>query len=111
MKKTDRQSNLKKSNTLDLDTKVKLSSNLLTSDISGEAVILSPKSGIYYGLNETGATIWSKLQQQPKKVAELRESILTEYEVTSEECDRDLQEVLQDLLDNGLIEVVNETTS
>lgn len=104
-----KKNNAIKSNNLDPNTEVKLASNLLASNVSGEAVILSPKSGVYYGLNKTGASIWNWLQQ-PKKVAELRELLLAEYEVTPERCDRDLQEILQQLLDNELIEVVNETT-
>lgn len=109
MKKNNQEANLVRENTLDRNTKVRLSPNLLSSNVSGEAVILSPKSGVYYGLNETGASVWNWLQQ-PKKVVELRELLLAEYEVTPEQGDRDLQEILQQLLDNELIEIVNETT-
>lgn len=81
----------------------------ISSDLAGEAVILNMKSGIYFGLNEVGARIWA-LIQQPKSVRELRETLLAEYEVAPEVCDRDLVQLLQDLKTADLIEVSDEKT-
>ncbi|MBW4557535.1 MAG: PqqD family peptide modification chaperone [Trichormus sp. ATA11-4-KO1] len=80
------------------------------SDIGDEAVILHLKTGIYHGLNEVGARIWT-LIQEPKAVKDIKQSILEEYEVASEECDRDLIALLKDFLAAGLIEVKNETNA
>ncbi|YAF95737.1 MAG: PqqD family peptide modification chaperone [Nodularia sp. CChRGM 3473] len=74
------------------------------SDIGGEAVILHLKTGIYHGLNEVGARIWT-LIQEPKAVKDIKQNLLEEYEVASEECDRDLIALLKDFLAAGLIEV------
>ena len=76
----------------------------VSSNLGEESVILDPSSGSYYGLNDVGSLIWT-LIQEPKKVSEIREAILNEYEVTPEECDRDLVELLEDLQSSGLIEV------
>lgn len=81
----------------------------ISSDLAGEAVILNLKSGVYFGLNEVGARIWN-LIQQPKSVQELRETLLAEYEVAPEACDRDLAQLLQDLKAADLIEVSYEKT-
>jgi hypothetical protein len=78
------------------------------SDIGGEAVILHLKTGIYHGLNEIGARIWT-LIQEPKSVKDIEFILLEEYEVEVERCDRDLIALLKDLLAAGLIEVKNET--
>lgn len=78
------------------------------SDIGGEAVILHLKTGIYHGLNEIGARIWT-LIQEPKAVKDIRHTLLEEYEVEAERCDRDLIALLKDLLAAGLIEVNNGT--
>lgn len=67
------------------------------SDIGGEAVILHLKTGIYHGLNEVGARIWT-LIQEPKAVKDIKQNLLEEYEVASEECDRDLIALLKDFL-------------
>ena len=82
----------------------------LSSELAGEAVILDVKSGVYYGLNEVGASIWN-LIQEPKTVNEIRDAILKEYFVEPEQCDRDLKELLKQLADKGLIEVRNETAA
>ncbi len=81
----------------------------ISSELAQEAVILNLKSGVYYGLSEVGASIWN-LIQQPKTVNEIRDAIVTEYEVEPERCDRDLLALLQELEAEGLIEVKNETS-
>lgn len=79
----------------------------ISSDLAGEAVILDVRSGIYYGLNEVGARIWA-LIQQPRSVREIRHTLLTEYALDSEECDRDLLHLFQNLAAVKLIEVRHE---
>jgi len=77
------------------------------SDLAGEAVILDLKSGVYYGLNEVGASIWN-LIQEPRTVNEIQDAILAEYEVEPEQCARDILALLQQLADEGLIKVRDE---
>jgi Coenzyme PQQ synthesis protein D (PqqD) len=77
----------------------------ISSDLAGEAVILDLKSGMYYGLNQVGASIWN-LIQTPKTVTEIRLSLLTEYDVEKEQCDGDLLKILEDFAAKGLIEVI-----
>lgn len=73
-------------------------------DVEDEVVILSMKDGIYYGLNPVGAFIWNQIQK-PKKVGEIRDSILEEFDVSKDECESDLFELLNELMENKLIEV------
>lgn len=82
----------------------------VSSDLSGEAVILNLKSGVYYGLNAVGSSIWN-LIQQPKTVNQIREALLAEYDVEPEQCDRDLHTILTDLIGAGLIEVEHEAAA
>ena len=93
--------------TLSNDSIIVASKEQVSSELSGEAVILDLKSGVYYGLNEVGASIWTLLQQ-PKTVGEIQKAILEEYAVEPEQCDRDIHALLQDLAAQGLIEVQNE---
>jgi hypothetical protein len=78
----------------------------VSCDLSGEAAILNLKSGVYFGLNTVGASIW-KLIQEPKTVREIREAILKEYNVDSGRCEQDILEILQELSTHGLIEIVD----
>lgn len=76
----------------------------VSCDLAGEAAILNIKSGVYYGLDPVGARIW-KLVQEPRAVAEIQNTITHEYEVETDRCARDLVDLLEKLLSEGLIEV------
>ena len=88
-------------------TVYRASSVHLYSEIGSEAVILDLQSGTYYGLNETGNQIWQWLQK-PKTFSELYKLVLDEYDVPHKEALEDLQQLLQEMLGTGLIEIVNE---
>ena len=77
----------------------------VSCDLSGEAAVLSLRSGIYYGLNPVGARIWT-LVQKPVIVTEILQTIVAEYEVDASVCEADLMQVLGDLATHGLLEVV-----
>jgi len=76
----------------------------VSCDLSGEAAILNIKNGVYYGLDPVGARIWN-LVQEPRAVADIQNTITTEYDVEPERCARDLVSLLEKLLAEGLIEV------
>ena len=82
----------------------------ISSELAGEAVILNLKSGVYYGLNPVGASIWN-LIQKPTSVREIRDAILEEYNVDFDECDRDVKALLEQLQEQGMIEVQHETAA
>ena len=86
---------------------VVVSQDQVSCDLSGESAILNLKAGVYYGLNEVGTRVWN-LIQEPRRVSELKDAILQEYEVEPHRCEVDIMTLLQDLLENGLIEVRNE---
>jgi hypothetical protein len=80
------------------------SSEQLHSEIGSEAVILDLKSGVYYGLNETGNQIWQWLQQ-PKTESEIIDLVLAEYDVTPEQGASDVKALLQEMSEAGIIEI------
>ena len=82
----------------------------VSSDLDGEAVILYPKSGQYYGLDDVGTRVW-QLIQEPRTVNEIRDALLEEYEVASERCEGDLLRLLEILRAEGLIEVEDAAAS
>jgi hypothetical protein len=71
-----------------------------------ESAILNVRNTIYYGLNPVGARVWRMLQQ-PKTVEELRDTLVEEYDVELENCERDLLDLLEKLRAEGLIHVRN----
>lgn len=79
----------------------------VSSDLGGEVAILDLKAGVYYGLDAVGARVW-KLIQEPRVVAKIRDTLLLEYDVEPERCERDLLALLQQLADEGLLEEVSD---
>jgi hypothetical protein len=82
----------------------------VSSDLGGEVAILDLKGGTYYGLDHVGARIWGLLQE-PRTVEEIRDVLLSEYEVEPDRCERDLLALLQRLADEKLVEVGGGTSA
>jgi hypothetical protein len=80
------------------------SSDQISSDLMGEAVILDLKHGVYHGLDAVGARIWTLLQDR-RPLHEIRDAILQEYDVEPDRCERDLIELVRQLAEKGLVEI------
>lgn len=89
------------------NTKIAAIPDQVSTNLEDEAVILSLKDGVYYGLNPVGARIW-ELLQVPRTVAELSDIILQEYNVEPSQCQDDLVKLLNELASRGLIELQDE---
>ena len=76
----------------------------VASDLAGETVLLGLKTARYYGLAEVGARIW-ELLRDPIAVSAVSETIAREYDVTVERCEPDVVRFLEELAEQGLIEV------
>jgi Coenzyme PQQ synthesis protein D (PqqD) len=76
----------------------------VSCDLEGEAAVLNLKTGVYYGLDDVGASVWRMLNE-PRRVDELVDALLGEYEVDREECQRDVIALLGELAVRGLIEI------
>ncbi len=96
--------------TISTDTTVVATPEQVSSDLAGESVILNLKTGMYFGLNEVGASIWNLLQQ-PRSVKEICDQILDQYEVESEQCEQDVLKLLHELVESELIEIKDVTSA
>ena len=85
-------------------------SEQVSCPLGDESAILNLKNTVYYGLNPVGARVWSLLQQ-PRRISELRDALLEEYEVDADSCERDLLELLQKMRTEGLIEIVKSAAA
>jgi len=75
-----------------------------------ESAILNLKNSVYYGMNAVGTRVWALLKQ-PRSIEELRDTLLAEYEVGAELCERDLLDLLEKMRSEGLIEVTGTVNS
>jgi hypothetical protein len=89
---------------------IRLAKEQVSSDVQGEVVILNFQSGVYYGLDAVGTRIWSLIQDS-RRVSEIRDALVEEYDVEPERCECDLLALLQRLAGEGLIEVADEAVA
>jgi len=92
------------------DTIVVVSAEQISCDLIGDAVILDLKKGIYYGLDEVGARVWS-LIKEPRRVSEVLDALVEEYDVDRHRCECDVLDLLRDLKGRELIEIRYEATA
>lgn len=86
------------------DPRIRVREGLLFTEIGGEAVLLDTAAGTYFGLNEVGCRLWQMLQRETH-LARVFDALLREYEVPSGQLRRDLEKIVLDLEDHGLVEV------
>jgi hypothetical protein len=96
--------------TLSADSCVVAAGDQVSSDLGSEVAILDLRGGTYYGLDAVGARIWS-LIQEPRTIEEIRDILVSEYEVESDRCESDLINLVQRLAEEGLVEVRDETST
>ena len=79
-----------------------ISDDAVHREIGGEAVLLNLATGTYFGLNEVGSRIWTLLSQQNDRDAILK-SLLSEYDAPAEQVEGDLDRLLGQLVEKGLV--------
>jgi len=87
-----------------------LPEDVLISDVEGESVLLNLNSERYFGLDEVGTRMLSALTTS-KSIQTAYEALLEEYQVEDEKLRHDLADLVDQLLDQGLLEVARESTA
>jgi hypothetical protein len=78
---------------------------LLEADLGDELMALDAEGGHCFGFNSVATGVWRRLGS-PKSFDELHQELLAEYDVDSEQCRTELGELLEDLLEKGLVREV-----
>jgi hypothetical protein len=90
---------------LSLDSEVVASPEQASCTLASEAVLLSLRTGEYFGLNEVGARIWTAIQL-PRTIASVRDELLAEYDGVSQDvCSTEVLSFLDRMIGLGLVEV------
>ncbi|MFS0764148.1 MULTISPECIES: lasso peptide biosynthesis PqqD family chaperone [Peribacillus] len=74
----------------------------IVSDMDGELVMLSIEKGNYYNLGVLGGEIWS-LIEKPIIISDLLDKLISQYDVSQQECEEEVLSFLSDLYNEGLI--------
>lgn len=70
--------------------------------VDGEAILINLMSGVYYTVEGAGAEIWSRLENG-SSIAQLSVSIAESYDVGPEQAHKDVERLVKELLEEGLI--------
>ena len=84
------------------DPIVRRRAKLLEAAIDDELVGLKVDSGTCYGFNGTATRVWA-LIEQPRRLSELRDALLAEYQVDNATCEGQLRALLAELAEDGLV--------
>lgn len=81
--------------------------DVLFRDLGGEAVLLDPEAGTYFGLNEVGTEIWSLLAEGTP-LGEAHARLVRTYDAPPDEVWEDLVALVRDLVGSRLVEVLGD---
>jgi PqqD family protein of HPr-rel-A system len=78
----------------------------LKATVDDEVMLMNTESGFYYGLNSVGSRIWERIAQ-PATVQEICATLLDEFDISPEQCQKECLHFLGMLLERGLIRIDN----
>lgn len=87
-----------------LGCKVAATPNVLAQDLAGESVLLNLQTEEYFGLDDVGTRIWQALTEK-ESVQTAIDALQAEYDVEPEQLRQDVENIIEELLANGLVEV------
>ena len=76
--------------------------DIVFRDLAGEAIILNLGTGMYFGLNAVGTQIW-RLISEGQSSEQIVAALLEEYEIDEARVRQDLDILLEQLNDAGLV--------
>lgn len=79
------------------------SQNVVSCQMDGSEALLNTETGHYYLLNSVGALVWSELNDR-KSIGTLVDLVTSAYEVSREECFKDLEALLSSMKSKGLVQ-------
>lgn len=88
---------------LTLDSALRIPENVLFTRVEEDAVLLNTRTNQYFALSDVGVRLWNLLGEG-KSFRTAYESLLDEYEVHGIQLERDLLELVSQLMEHGLVE-------
>jgi hypothetical protein len=87
---------------MNLNQTVRFSEQVISQEVAGETVLLDLQSECYFGLDAVGTRIW-QLIRDDGKLQTIYSTLLKEYEVEEAQLLADLDALLTEASDRGLI--------
>jgi coenzyme PQQ synthesis protein D (PqqD) len=93
-----------------LETIVAQAEDVISAEVEDEVVMLRMNSSAYYNTDDIGAVIWKKIAE-PITVRALCDFLMTRYDVTSEDCHRDVLAFLLKAHSEGTVRTVTSESA
>lgn len=87
-------------------SRVVVPDTVLFRELDGESVLLNLKSESYLGLDDVGTRMWTVLTTQPS-IQAAYEALLSEYEVAPDVLRNDVETLLGQMIEHGLVELTD----
>jgi hypothetical protein len=84
--------------------KVVVPEGVLVRELQGESVVLNLQTEKYFGLDEVGTRMWAALASSDS-IQQAFETLVGEYDVEPERLRSDLEKLIGDLVEHGLVVV------
>jgi hypothetical protein len=89
---------------ISFDMRAVASTDVVTRRLDDELVLLDLGTENYFGLDEVGTHMWEVLASSPR-VQDAYDRLLTTYDVDAGTLRRDMEKLLSELVEHGLIEL------
>lgn len=90
------------------DSRITVPGDVVYNEVDGELVLLSTTSGKYYGLDESGTRFWSLLAELAR-LGTVHARLIDEFDAPPERVWTDLVRLVNELAENGLVEIHDTT--
>jgi hypothetical protein len=87
--------------------KVTPNSDVIVTELDGEAVLLNLDTKLYFSLNATGVTIW-KLLDEGLTLGQIGERLFQEYDVTPEKAQQCVIDLVDQLNNEKLVSATRD---
>ena len=87
------------------ETIIRRGDALLSTSLDDDVVMMDVEQGAYYGLEEVAARIWA-LTEHPVSVGSLCDRLVTEYQISPEQCREEVLAFLGELLSKHIVQIV-----
>jgi len=87
---------------MDLNQTITLSPQVISQEVAGETVLLDLESECYFGLDAVGTRVWQLIQESGELLT-IYNTLLEEYEVEEPRLRADLEALITDACERGLI--------
>lgn len=81
-------------------------SDILSTEVNGETVLLSLERQRYFGMRTTSQRVW-QLLEAPRTLAQICDQLVSEYDIEPRACEREAEVFMRDLWQQQLIRPID----